>query len=194
LLPSNRSLIRYTMKAVDILAHSAARSASGPALGSKSLSPKPSPSESISSSSSSVPLRIPGLPSISLGASLGASPPSPDWETHGYANLPFDSAFELALGTAPVTLDLASPPDSCVDHHLSGLQRQIPEGHAFTLGWFGPIPSSSSFELKELTPAILQAGTYMLKITWLAAEHGEYVNLNALKLLEVKLPKRTVEA
>jgi hypothetical protein len=109
--------------------------------------------------------------------------------------LPFDSAFEVALGSAPVTLDMASPPDISVDNRISGFQqRSIPEGQAFTLGWCGPIPASAFFELKELSPAVIQAGSYSLKLTWLAAERGNYVNLNALKMLDVKLPKRTIEA
>jgi hypothetical protein len=133
-------------------------------------------SSSSSSSTSGSPLSyFEALLRRKSGSGTGSGAAVPTWSEQGYEILPPSARFCLTK------LKVKGAHGTCCQH----LGRTIPADVGFTLEWSGPFPAEKQFELKELSPALLQAGHFRIELLWMS-DQGEFTNLAACKALEVR--------
>ena len=118
---------------------------------------------------------------------------SPSWDVDGYGILPPEPRFKLTELLLPIMGSMGSAP-SYHSLQLDGgpaSRREIPSCVSFTLECTAPVPPAVTFEVKDLSPALLQAGDYVLSMTWMA-ENGEFLDMAAARAIEYKFGKRVV--
>lgn len=112
------------------------------------------------------------------------------WEADGYASLPDNPRIVLEdLGES--ISGLGSEPVPVLPDTGFPATRDIPRDTAFTLAFEGVLPDATTFELRQVAPALIQAGEYELSLSWLG-ENGEYQNIAASKSLEYRVGKKVL--